>query len=215
MPKGRDQKALEQDYQQAGFGGSLGLGRAPALLIIDMCMAYLEPEAPLYAGVETEAANIGKLLAAFRAAGRPVFHTRVEYAPGGADGGYFYKKVPALKCFDRGSPLADPPPFLEPREGEVVVTKQYASAFFGTSLASSLKAVGCDSVVITGVSTSGCVRASALDTLQNGFIPLVVEDACGDRDEGVHAANIFDLQAKYAEIVCTQDILAKIEAGWS
>ncbi len=207
--------SLDQDYRKAGFGGTLGFGAAPALLIIDMCMAYLDPGAPLYAGIEAEAGQVGRLLSAFRDAGRPVIHTRVEYVPGGADGGLFYKKVSALKCFDRGNPFADSPPELQPQADEVVVTKQYASAYFGTSLASTLSALGCDSVVITGVSTSGCVRASALDTIQNGFIPLVVEDACGDRDESVHKANLFDLSAKYADLVTTDQVMERLAAGWA
>jgi nicotinamidase-related amidase len=144
-----------------------------------------------------------------------VVHTRVEYSAGGADGGLFYKKVAALSCFDRGNPLAEPPQALRPNADEVVVTKQYASAFFGTSLASTLRAIGCDSVVVTGVSTSGCVRASALDTLQSGFIPLVVEDACGDRNKAVHDANIFDLGAKYADIVKTATVLNLVRSGWA
>lgn len=206
---------LEEDYEAAGFGGQLGYGTSPALLIIDMCMAYLDPAAPLYAGIEPEHKNIKILLDAFRGAGLPVIHTRVEYGAGGADGGLFYKKVTALKCFDKGNPFAEPPEDLTPEDGEVVVTKQYASAYFGTSLASTLRALGCDGVVITGVSTSGCVRASALDTLQNGFIPLVVEDACGDRDAAVHKANIFDLGAKYADIVTTDDVVSRIRSGWN
>lgn len=209
-----DDLSLEEDYAKAGFGGALGFGQSPALLVIDMCMAYLDPAAPLYAGIEAEAKQIERLLAAFRTAKRPVIHTRVEYVPGGADGGLFYKKVSALQCFDKGNPFAEPPVELRPHDGEVVVAKQYASAYFGTSLASTLSALGCDAVVITGVSTSGCVRASALDTIQSGFIPLVVEDACGDRDEAVHNANLFDLQAKYADLVSTDQIIEKLQSGW-
>lgn len=206
---------LSEDYTVAGFGLSLGKGTQPALLVIDMCMAYLDAASPLYAGIEDEAKKIEHLLEAFRKAGRPVIHTRVEYTPGGADGGIFYKKISALKCFDRGNPYAKPPEKLAPTADEVVVTKQYASAYFGTTLASTLSALGCDSVVISGVSTSGCVRASALDTIQHGFIPLVVEDACGDRDQRVHDANIFDLGAKYADIVSTHQILKWIDGGWT
>ncbi len=213
MPE--DGQSLEEDYARAGFGGSLGFGKKPALLVIDMCMAYLDPAAPLYAGIEAEAKNVERLLAAFRDAGRPIVHTRVEFTPGGADGGLFYKKISALSCFDKGNPFADPPPELAPRDGEVVVTKQYASAYFGTSLASTLSAMGCDAVVVTGVSTSGCVRASALDTIQNGFIPLVVEDACGDRDAQIHKANMFDLSAKYADLVTTDQVIKKLNSGWA
>ncbi|MBO6505938.1 MAG: isochorismatase family protein [Kordiimonadaceae bacterium] len=210
-----DDLSLEEDYAAAGFGGALGFGKVPALLVIDMCMAYLDPAAPLYAGIDQEARQIERLLKAFRDAKRPVIHTRVEYVPGGADGGLFYKKISALKCFDKGNPFADPPKELQPIDGEVIVTKQYASAYFGTSLASTLSALGCDTVVVTGVSTSGCVRASALDTIQNGFIPLVVEDACGDRDEVVHKANMFDLQAKYADLVSTEQVIERLMAGWA
>jgi nicotinamidase-related amidase len=134
-------------------------------------------------------------------AGVPVFWTNVVYQPGGADGGHFYRKIKALCVFDRGSPLGAFPPSLTPRDDEIVVTKQYPSAFFGTQLATMLTAARVDTCVITGLSTSGCVRATTLDALQHGFIPVVVEDACGDRDQRVHDANIFDLGAKYADVV--------------
>ena len=117
------------------------------------------------------------------------------------DGGLFYRKVPALSAYLPGNPLGDFPTGFGPRGDEVVVTKQYASAFFGTSLAATLGAMGIDTLAITGFSTSGCVRATALDALQHGFVPYVVRDACGDRAPGPHEANLFDLQAKYAEVV--------------
>ncbi len=140
----------------------------------------------------------------------PVVFTRVEFQPGGADGGLFFRKVPALASFERGNPLAE---FLEhprPLPDETVVTKQYASAFFGTSLASTLRALGVDTVVICGLSTSGCVRASALDALQHGFIPVVVADACGDRHPDVQRANLFDLAQKYATVVTEADAVERL-----
>ena len=151
---------------------------------------------------------------AAREAGVPVLHTRVEFQPGGADGGIFFRKVAALECFVRGNPLAAFGEGLEPAEGEVVVTKQYASAFFGTSLAPTLTAMGIDTLMIAGVSTSGCVRATAVDACQNGFIPIVIRDACGDRDPSVHDANLFDLDAKYADVVSEQEALNHL-AGFS
>ena len=202
---------LDQDYAAAGFGNRLGFGEKPALIIVDFVMAYLEPDAPLYAGVEAELAVNETLLTAARKAGIPVIFTNVEYTANGADGGLFYKKVAALKCFDKGNPLGAFPPRLQPRDGELVVTKQYASAFFGTSLASTLRAMGCDTALITGLSTSGCVRATALDALQNGFIPVVIEDACGDRDARVHKANLFDLAAKYADVVPSGEVIAWLD----
>ncbi len=116
-------------------------------------------------------------------------------------GGIFYRKIAALKCFETGQPMADFTPELAPVPGDEVVTKHFPSAFFGTGLAEDLRARGIDTVLITGLSTSGCVRASALDALCHGFVPLVVTDAVGDRDAGVHAANLFDLGAKTAELV--------------
>jgi len=201
---------LDDDYRSAGFSGTLPVPDRPALLVIDMCRAYLDAGAPLYAAIADEHARCVQLVTAFRVAGLPVLHSRVEYIPGGADGGLFYRKVGALSCFDRGNPLADWPDDLRPVDGEVVITKQYASAFFGTTLASTLRTAGIDGLYITGVSTSGCVRATALDCLQSGFIPVVVEDACGDRDQAVHDANIFDLQAKYADLISTEALIARI-----
>lgn len=196
------------DYARAGFGGTLGPGERPALLLVDVAVAYLAPDSPLYArGEAVLEANI-RLAAAARAAGVPIVFTRVEYAPGGAEGGLFYKKVKALACFDAGNPLGAFHPRLAPEPGDLVVTKHYPSAFFGTSLASTLTAMRIDTCLVTGFSTSGCVRATALDALCHGFAPLVVRDACGDRDQVVHDANLFDLQAKYADVVAASDALA-------
>ena len=183
------------------FDGNLPFGKRPALLIVDVVMAYLDPQSPLYAGAETALASNERLLAAARAGGVPVVFTNVVFQADGLDGGLFYRKVPALKVFVPGAPWGRFPPSLSPGENDLVVTKQYASAFFGTSLASTLTAMGIDTLLITGFSTSGCVRATALDALQSGFVPFVVSDACGDRHPAPHEANLFDLQAKYAEVI--------------
>lgn len=196
-------ESLEENYARGGYGKSLQPGRSPALLIVDFVRAYLDPDSPLHAGVESARAACVDLLGTARAAGIPVVHTNVAYQPGGRDGGVFFRKVPALVCFERGArpDLAAFADGLEPRKGETVITKQYASAFFATSLAPALTALGIDTVLIAGVTTSGCVRASAVDACQHGFIPLVVRDAVGDRAREPHEANLFDLQAKYAEVV--------------
>ena len=192
---------LTADYAAAGFDGRLEFGKCPALLMVDVCNAYLDPASPLYAGVEDALVSNIRLLAAARAAGVTAIFTRVIYTAGGLDGGLFYRKVPALAAYLEGNPLGDFPAGFGPEPGEVVIVKQYPSAFFGTALAAMLTAMGIDCLLITGFSTSGCVRASALDALQNGFAPFVVRDACGDRAEGPHEANLFDLQAKYAEVI--------------
>ncbi len=201
---------LSANYKGA-FDGHLAFGEKPALLIVDVVMAYLNPESPLYAGVEDALASNDRLLAAARKAGIPVLFTNVVYQPGGTDGGLFYRKVPALKVFDAGSPLGAFPPSLQPLPNEKVFSKQYASAFFGTGLAEHLRSNGVDCLLITGLSTSGCVRATALDALQNGFAPFVVREACGDRHPGPHEASLFDLQAKYAEVISEKDALAKLQ----
>ena len=201
---------LSANYAGA-FDGHLPFGQRPALLIVDFVVAYLDPASPLYAGVEDALASNERLLAAARKAGIPVLFTNVVYTPGGADGGIFYHKVPALKLFDRGSPLGAFPPSLQPREGELVISKQYASSFFGTHLSATLTAMGNDTLLITGLSTSGCVRATALDACQHGFLPFVVREACGDRHPGPHEANLFDLQAKYAEVISEAQAIAHLE----
>jgi nicotinamidase-related amidase len=178
-------------------------GAKPALIVVDFVRAYLVPGSPLYAGVETARAAAVKLLGLARAANIPVMHTNVGYEPGGADGGVFFRKLPALASFERGRhpELAAFAEGLEPRPGEQVFTKQYASAFFGTRLAESLRALAVDTVLVAGVSTSGCIRATAVDACQHGFVPLVVREAVGDRHPAPHEANLFDLQAKYAEVI--------------
>jgi maleamate amidohydrolase len=193
---------LDSDYQRAGFGGRLDFGARPALLVVDAVMAYLEPTSPLYAeGFVQALASIERLVAGARTAQVPVIFTGVAFGAEGRDGGLFFRKVPALRCFLPGSPLGAIAPSIAPRADEVVVIKQYASAFFGTSLASTLASQRIDTVLVTGFSTSGCVRATALDALQHGFAPFVVREACGERDARPQEANLFDLQAKYAEVI--------------
>ena len=194
---------LDSDYLAAGFNGVLKPGKAPVLILVDYARAYFDRASPLFADVADTLAVAASLADAARAARVPVIFTRVEYVADdpARNGGAFYRKLPALTCFDRGNPMADFMPQLTPRENDMIVTKHYPSAFFATGLAQRLQARGIDTCVIGGLSTSGCVRATALDALCHGFIPLVVEDACGDRDARVHQSNLFDLRAKYAEIV--------------
>lgn len=191
---------LTANYNGA-FDGHLTFGRKPCLLIIDFVQAYLDPGSPIFAGVQDALAATQRLLALARAKSVLVIHTNVEFLKGGLNGGVFYRKIPLLKIFEAGSSFGAFPPELTPLPTELVVTKQYASAFFGTSLASTLTAAGVDTLLIAGVSTSGCVRATATDACQHGFIPIVVRDAVGDRHQVVHESNLFDLQAKYAEVM--------------
>ncbi|MBA4045185.1 MAG: isochorismatase [Erythrobacter sp.] len=195
------------------YEGRLQPGSRPALLIVDVVAAYLTEGSALFMDTAAAARDSNARLAeAARAAGVPVVFTNVRYKPDGSDGGVFYRKAPVLSAFVEGSPLGAFPPELTPREGERVFTKQYPSAFFGTGLAEVLRAEGIDTLLITGYSTSGCVRASALDAMQYGFIPLVVREACADRHPAPHEANLFDLQAKYAEVISEAEALAIIAA---
>lgn len=202
-------ESLQTNYSHGAFGAGLGLGRRPALLMIDFARAYFDPASPLFANSPQVVPQAQALLAWARAQHLLVCHTRVQYRPDGLDGGVFFRKIPALRVFCEGQLLAQTLPELAPRDDEPVVTKQYASAFFGTSLASTLHAQGVDCVILAGMSTSGCVRASAVDAIQHGLIPVVVSDACGDRHPQPHEANLFDLQAKYADVYT----LAQLQHG--
>jgi maleamate amidohydrolase len=197
------------DQSYAGvFDGRLRPGTRPALLVVDVVAAYLTQGSALFMDTAADAlaANL-RLSEAARAVGVPVVLTNVSYKADGSDGGVFWRKAPVLRAFTEGSPLGAFPDGLA-QPGDQVVTKQYPSAFFGTGLAEALHAQGVDTLLITGYSTSGCVRASALDAMCHGFVPLVVREACADRHPGPHEANLFDLQAKYAEVVSEAEAMA-------
>lgn len=207
MSAGTDHADLRADYDNAGWGRRIGFGARPALLVIDFAVAYLDRSSPLYAGVEDTLTSCRRVLDAARSASIPRIFTQIVYQPGGTDGGVWYQKVPSLSVFDHDSELRLIAPELTPEPGELIVTKQYASAFFGTSLVSTLSSGGVDTVVLTGVTTSGCVRATGVDSLQHGFRTMVVEEAVGDRDERPHRANLFDLGAKYADVVSEAEVI--------
>jgi nicotinamidase-related amidase len=183
------------------IGGSLRPGTSPVVLAVDMMRAYFDPASGLCLPDDHCLHAAARVLGAARQAGVPVVHTRVRYSAGGVDGGVFFRKVPALRALVGDGPMGELMPPVAPTDGELVVVKQYASAFFGTSLASTLHARGVDTVVVVGVSTSGCIRATTVDAIQHGFVPLVVADAVGDRGPEPHESNLRDLAAKYAEVV--------------
>jgi maleamate amidohydrolase len=205
-----DQPDLQQNYRGV-FDSSLGFGRNPAIIVVDFIRAYTEPSSPLYAPAVVEAVKATvPLLKAARQKGVPVIYTRVLYHPSGADGGLFVRKVPALRRMVEGEPLADIVAELPPGPDDIILIKQYASSFFGTSLAAMLTARGIDTLVITGCSTSGCVRATAVDAMQHGFRPIVPRECVGDRHDGPHAANLFDINAKYGDVVALKDVLGAL-----
>ncbi|ASK89346.1 isochorismatase family protein [Sphingorhabdus sp. SMR4y] len=191
---------LLENYRRA-YNTKVGFGERPALIMIDFCQGYFDPDCDLYSGVEDALASALRVREAARAAKIPVILTGVSYHPSAIDGGRFFEKAAPLRYFIEGNPMGAFAEGLEPADDELVITKQYPSAFFGTSLASTLTAMGIDSVLLTGLTTSGCVRASCVDAMSHGFRTAVVADACGDRHDAPHDANLFDMNAKYADVV--------------
>lgn len=191
---------LSTNYKKA-YDNQLGFGSCPALILVDFVQAYFDENCALYAGAEDALASALRIRELARAAGVPVIYTNVVYYDGGRDGGVFFRKAPVLKNFLVGNPMGDWPSGLQPADDELVISKQYPSAFFDTPLSSTLSGMGIDTLIITGVTTSGCVRATCVDAMSHGFIPIVVADACGDRHEAPHEANLFDMNAKYADVV--------------
>lgn len=196
-------ESLDTNYSRAGYHASQVWGRRPALILIDFAQAYFDPASPLFGGEGCQNAldSALRLRALAHAAGVPVVVTEVRYRKGGEDGGVFFKKAPVLSCFVAGDPRQKFAAGLTPRDDELVITKQYPSAFFGTPLAAMLTSSGVDTLIITGVTTSGCVRATCLDSMCHGFITLVCRDGVGDRDPRPHEANLFDMNAKYADVI--------------
>ena len=201
--------SLDANYAKA-YGGKAGFGTSPALLMIDFVEAYFDPACDLFADVDDALQSALRVREAAHKVGIPVILTNVVYQDGGLDGGRFFEKVRPLRNFLRGNPMGDGPRGLTPTENELVISKQYPSAFFSTSLASTLTAMGVDNVILTGLTTSGCVRASCVDSMSHGFITTVVRDACGDRHSEPHEANLFDMQAKYADVVSEEEIIAHL-----
>jgi maleamate amidohydrolase len=200
-------KSLENDYEGAGYNKRLGFGERPALILIDYVEAYFDKSSPLYADVDDALASGIRIRDAARRSRVPVIYTNVVFTKGGINGGMFIKKVPTLHIMEQGGPMGAWPKGLEPKEDELVISKQYPSAFFGTTLSSTLTAAGIDTLILTGLTTSGCIRATCIDTVSYGFRPIVVGEACGDRDERPHEANLFDMNAKYADVVTEKETI--------
>jgi len=218
--------AMIAEYKASGFGNLMGWGAKPVLLMVDVCKAYWTEGSPLSTLSHPPSAQapevMRRLVSAARSAGSPIIWTAVEYThPEMRDAGLFWLKSKSLRAFNVGDDRGlggwlggQGLDALEPLDGELVVKKKYASAFFGTSLAADLAVLGADTVVLCGVSTSGCVRASTLDAMQSGYRPMVVGSACGDRSDEIQNANLFDLNAKYADVVTEEEAVEHLKAGW-
>lgn len=200
-------QSLAENYRGV-FDSRLGFGKKPAVLVVDFIRAYTTPGSALFAPPVCDAVlHTADVLAAARAKGVLVVYTKVLYNANGLDGGIFVQKVPVLRTLVAGEPLAEIVPELPPQPQDVIIVKQYASAFFGTSLASLLTAQGVDTLILAGCSTSGCVRATAVDGMQYGFRVIVPRECVGDRRAEPHEANLFDINSKYGDVVSKQEVL--------
>jgi maleamate amidohydrolase len=201
-----------QVYERARLGGSVTLGERPAVLVVDFSCGFTDPECALGADMTDEVEATRRILDVARAKGLAVVFTSIGFEPSLKDGGLWLQKAPALGDLQLGGRWVEIDPRLEPRGDETVVLKKGASAFFGTNLAAILISQGVDTVILCGATTSGCVRATAVDLLQHGFPTLVPRECVGDRAQAPHEANLFDIQAKYADVVSLEDALGYLES---
>jgi maleamate amidohydrolase len=199
-------------YAAARLGEAVTMGDRPAVLVVDFSCGFTDPECALGSDLTAEVEATRRLLDAARAKGLPVIFTTIGYEPSLRDGGLWLQKVPTLGDLQVGGRWVEIDPRLEPREDETIVLKKGASAFFGTNLPSILVSQGIDSIVLCGATTSGCIRATAIDLLQYGFPAMVPRECVGDRAQAPHEANLFDIQAKYADVVSLDDALAYVES---
>jgi maleamate amidohydrolase len=197
-------------YARQGFAQSVGIGDCPALVMVDFVVGFTDPA---HFGGGNIAGAIEKtvgLLAFARNQGWPIAHTRVVYADDGSDTGAFTRKAPGLRKLTETSPLSQIVEQLRPNPGELVIRKRQASAFFGTEFASWLLWRHVDTLFVTGCTTSGCVRATAVDAVSHNLRTIVVTDCVGDRAIGPHEANLFDMGQKYADLMSAADVITSL-----
>lgn len=211
MTGGVDGDDVRDTYQRAGFSGAFGLGDRPAIVAVDLCRGFTDPACPLGTDAPAEIERIRVVLDAARRAGRLVVFTTIAYDEGSVSRTAWVRKVPSLAQLTVGSPWVEIDPRLGRRPDEPVIAKSGASAFFGTALAALLVGAGADSVIVLGATTSGCVRASVVDSVQHGFATFVVPDCCIDRARGPHEANLFDMTAKYADALSAEEVVGHLE----
>jgi nicotinamidase-related amidase len=199
-------------YGRAGFGASVERGARPALVVVDLSRGFTEPRFPTGSDLSAQVAATRRLLDAARASRLPVVFTTIAFEPGDERLLAWLRKAPGLAVLAAGSELVELDPRLEPEADETVLVKKGASAFFGTDLAERLHALAVDTVVICGATTSGCVRASVVDSVQHGFPTLVVREAVGDRARAPHDANLFDIEQKYGDVISVDDAVSYLSA---
>lgn len=196
-----------------GFHGRAGMGERPALVVIDVNKGFTDPASPLVCELDGVVGAIAELLEAFRGAGLPVVYTTVAYDAAGLHAArVFLDKIPALRTLVPGDRWVEIDDRIAPRPDEAVIVKYWASCFHETPLASLLASERCDTLVVTGASTSGCVRATAVDGLQHGYRVIVPREAVGDRNPAAHEANLYDIDTKYGDVVPLADVVRAVTA---
>jgi maleamate amidohydrolase len=205
-------KEAQEVYTKARLGESVTLGSRPAVLVVDFSCGFTDPECTLGSEMTDAVEATRRVLDAARAKGLPVVFTTIGYQPSLKDGGLWLQKIPSLGDLQIGGKWVEIDSRLEPRDDETIVLKKGASAFFGTNLASILISQGVDSIVLCGATTSGCIRATAIDLLQYGYPTIVPRECVADRAQAPHEANLFDINAKYADVVSVDDALGYLES---
>ncbi|MEE8140221.1 MAG: isochorismatase family protein [Alphaproteobacteria bacterium] len=198
-------------YRRQGFGKESGFGDRPALLVVDFVNGFTDPDQFGGGNILDAVTNTKALLAKAREASLPVAFTRVVYAADGSDAGVFCLKVPALRSLTEDAPESQVVSDLAPARGEHVVCRIQPSAFFGTGLAEKLVAHHVDTVLVAGCTTSGCVRASVVDSMSHNFRTVVVTDCVGDRAEAPHQASLFDMGQKYADLMTSDEVMGRLD----
>ena len=198
-------------YEEARIGGAVGLRQRPCVLVVDFSCGFTDPSCALGSELSEPVTATKRLLDAARAKGLPVVYTTIGFETSMADAGIWPAKMPAIADLKIGTRWVEIDPRLEPQPDDPVVLKKGASAFFGTNLPAILAARQIDSVILCGATTSGCVRATAIDLLQYGYPTVVPRECVGDRAQAPHDANLFDIGAKYADVVSLDDVLAELD----
>ncbi len=196
-----------QIYIKAGITGKVGFGKKPAIMVIDLTKGFTQPEFQLGTDLSEVVDSNVRLLEKAREKGIPIFFSVNEFTKDMKDAGVWLEKFPSIKALICGSEEVQIDPRLDPKPGEQIISKNFPSCFFGTTLASRLIALGIDTLIVTGTTTSGCVRATVVDSLQYGFRTIVPKECVGDRAKAPHEANLFDMGMKYADVVSLQEVL--------
>jgi maleamate amidohydrolase len=201
-------------FKERGFGQKLGFGQKPVLLVVDIANAFTDPASPLGSNLDAQVEQSNRLIDAAHNSRVPVIFTTLWYEEEGErDGGIFAKKQSGARHLRKGTKAVELDARLHRRPGDALLVKKYASCFFGTDLVPRLLSHGADTLVICGCSTSGCVRATAVDACQNGFRPMVVREAVGDRSKAAHEQSLFDLHTRYADVVGIEETLGYFKTG--